>query len=289
MRRRGVTAGCGTILLALAGCALVNPRHDRNIPSSSQAALCQQLSQSAQAAIDRQDYDLALVDLERLVAESPRSAEAHHRIGKILQIQGRFDQAKQAYRRALELDREYVGALIGLGEIEDHLGQPEAALGRFESAIEIDPHQAEAHFARGRVLEAIGRTDDALAAYFRTLELNPTSAPAILRVATIQLNRNDPDQALTRLDQVLELTPADPDAHHRRGLAHLALKHPRQAVADLQFAARHLADRPEVFYHLALALQADHQSQGALAAAERAVALAPGYADARNLTQKLRR
>jgi tetratricopeptide (TPR) repeat protein len=289
MRRRGVIAGCGTALLALAGCAMVHPRHDVDAPSPSQAALCQQLSQSAQAAMDRHDYDRALADLSRLVAESPRSAEAHHRIGRILQVQGRFVEARQAYRRALELDREYVGALIGLGELEDQLGQPEAALARFESAIEIDPQQPEAHVARGRVLEAVGRTDDALAAYFRTLELNPTAAPVILRIATIQLARREPDQALTRLDQVLELTPGDPEAHHQRGLAHLALNHATQAVADLRFAAQHLPNRPEVFYHLALALDADHKSRDALVAAQRALTLAPAYTDARNLTQRLRR
>lgn len=289
MRRWGLIAGCGFVLLAFAGCATVRSRGDRQAPSAEQSALVQQLSQTAQAAIDRRDYPQARADLERLVAESPRSAEAHHRLGRVLQLQGQLDLAKRAYRKALELDPEYVGALIGLGEIEDQLGQAEPALKRLEAAIELDPQKAEAHFARGRILEASGRADEALAAYFRTLELDPSMAPVILRIATLQLGRHEPEQALTRLDQVLELTPDDPEARFRRGQAHLVLNHPTLAVADLQIASQSLPNRPDVFYNLALALNADHKASDALDAAQHALTLAPNYADARTLTERLRR
>ena len=131
--------------------------------------------------------------------------------------------------------------------------------------------------------------DEALAAYFRSLELEPDAPAVSLRVATLQLARKQTDQALARLDQVIEMAPEDPEAHHRRGLAHLALQHPTRAVADLRFAAEHLQDRPDVFYHLALALNADHKTADAIEATERALKLAPEYADARNLSTQLRR
>jgi len=67
------------------------------------------------------------------------------------------------------------------------------------------------------------------------------------------------------------------------------LKHPARAIADLRFAAEHLGNRPDVFYHLALALNADHKTADALQATERALKLAPEYADARNLSSQLRR
>ncbi|WP_406698827.1 tetratricopeptide repeat protein [Singulisphaera sp. Ch08] len=289
MRRWGLIAGCGFVLLAFAGCATIRSRGDRDVPSAAQSALVQQLSQTAQAAIDRHDYNQARADLERLVAESPRSAEAHHRLGRVFHVQNQFDEAKRAYRKALEIDSEYVGALIGLGEIEDRLGQAEPALKRLESAIELDPQKAEAHFARGRILEAAGRSDEALAAYFRTLELDPSSAPVILRIATLQLGRREPEQALTRLDQVLELTPGNPEAHFQRGQAHLVLNQPALAVADLRIASQNLPNRPDVFYQLALALNADHKAGEALNAAQHALALAPNDPEARSLTERLRR
>jgi tetratricopeptide (TPR) repeat protein len=288
MRRRAVIVGYCALLMC-SGCAWLRPREDRLLSSSSQTALGRHLSQSAQAAIDRQDYVRARDDLERLVAGSPRSAEAHHRLGRVMQLQGEWAEAAASYRRALEIDPEYVAALIGQGEVEAQLGRHDSALQRLDDAIEIDPHQAEAHLAEGRVLEAQGKIDEALAAYFRSLELEPNSPAVSLRVATLQLARKQTDQALARLDQVIEMAPDDPEAHHQRGLAHLALKHPSRAVADLRFAAEHLQNRPEVFYHLALALNADHKTADALQATERALKLAPEYADARNLSTQLRR
>ena len=100
MRRWPVIAGYGGALLALAGCALVRPRDEDSLAPSSRSAHYQQLSQVAQAAIDRRDYEAARADLEQLVSESPRSAEVHHRLGRVFQLQGRLAEAEAAYRRA---------------------------------------------------------------------------------------------------------------------------------------------------------------------------------------------
>jgi tetratricopeptide (TPR) repeat protein len=268
---------------------MIRTHGDGRISSPAQTARCQELSGLAQAAIDRQDYARAEGALEQLVAEAPQQAEAQQRLGMVLAVEGRLAEAEAAYRRALALDPEYVAALIGLGEIEAQLGRPEAALLRFETAIEIDPRQAKAHLAQGRVREAMGRTDEALAAYFRSLELDPTATPVILRIASIQLARQQPDQALARLDQALELTPNDPEAHYQRGLAYLTLNHLPEAITDLRFAAGHLPQRSDVFYHLAVALNADHKPGDALRAADQALKLAPNDAAARDLSRRLRR
>ena len=174
MRRWGLIVGCGFVLLAFAGCATVRSRDDRDASSAAQSALVQQLSQTAQAAIDRRDYGQARADLERLVVESPRSAEAYHRLGRVLHLQGQFDEAKRSYRKALEIDPEYVGALIGLGEIEDRLGQAEPALqtARRRPSKSTRRRPRPTSPAVGSSRRPAG-SDEALAAYFRTLELEP--------------------------------------------------------------------------------------------------------------------
>jgi tetratricopeptide (TPR) repeat protein len=289
MRRWAVIAGCAAALLASAGCAFVRSARDQGPTSAAQSARCQELSTLAQTAIDAQDYARAQGALEQLAVEAPQLAEAHQRLGLVLQIQGRLPEAEAAYRKALGLDPEYMAALIGLGEIEAQFGRPDSALQRFGAAIEIDPHQAKAHLAEGRVLEAMGRTDEALAAYFRTLELDPGAEPVILRIATIQLARSQADQALARLDQALELVPDDPEAHYQRGRAHLALNHLPPAIEDLRFAADRYPQRADVFFYLALACSADHKTADALQAAERALKLAPNDAATRDLSRRLRR
>jgi tetratricopeptide (TPR) repeat protein len=295
MRRRAVRAGwrlwVGLALAVQAGCGWLGlrGRDDRPPPTPQQVERVQQISERAQAAIDRGDYEHARIDLMQLVEEEPSSAEALQRLGSVLQWVGRWAEAEACYRAALARDRDYVEALIGLGQVEVQRGDPASALKRFESAIEIDPHRPKAHFSMGRVLEALGRTDEALAEYFRALEFDPNHAEASIRIAAIQLARNQPDQALSRLDQVVELAPQDGEARELRGLAHAKLRHFPEAIADFRAAAQLLPGRADVYYHLALALEADHHRAEALRAAEQALRLAPDHAAARGLSARLRR
>ena len=291
MRPWFVIAGwsCVAALGVVPGCVAARHRREQAADSPAAASVRQELSQAATAAMDRGDFPLARSDLEQLVGQAPKSAELHYRLGKVLQLQGDLGAAAESYRKALVIEPEYIGALVGMGQVDMRLNRFNDALTRFDTAIEVDPHQPEAHFARGQALEALGRSDDALAAYFRSLELNPGSAPALARVATLQLDRGQSDQALVRLDRANELEPNDAEIRFRRGLAHLALNHPRLAVQDLAFASAKLGDRADVFLGLAQALEVDRQPAQARVAAERALQLQPDSTIARDLSERLRR
>ena len=293
MPQRAVIAGwwCGCVVVALGfgpGCAGARHRRDQE-ESPAATVMRQELSQAATAAMDRGDFPQARTDLEQLVGQTPRSAEIHYRLGKVLQLQGDLAAAGESFHKALAIEPEYVSALVGLGQVDAQARNSGEALTRFDTAIELEPNQAEAHFARGEALEALGRPDDALAAYFRSLEINPGSAPALFRVATLQLRRSQPDQALVRLERANELAPDDAEIRFRRGQAHLALNHHRLAVEDLTFAAEKLGERSDVLLGLAQALESDRQPAQAKLAAERVLRLDPASTIARDLTTRLQR
>jgi tetratricopeptide (TPR) repeat protein len=284
-----VIAGWGlgfSLLSAQPGCSWFGLR--RNFDEGPVIrARAQQISEQIQDAIDRREYESARIALIQFLQQSPDSVEARQRLGTVYQLEGRLPEAEASFREALRRDHDYVDALIGLGQVEAQRGDLPSALRRFETAIEIDPHRYKAHFSLGRLLEATGKSDDAMAAYFRALEFEPNHPDSSLRVAAIQLARNQPDQALSRLDRVIELTPENGEARELRGRAQLALRHFSQAIADLRAAAERLPDRPEVYYQLALAFEADHKPAQALRAAERALKLAPDFSDARGLSRRL--
>ncbi len=288
MRQRADIVVWAVALAMIAGCAPFR-RARESEASPTQLTERRELSEQAQIAIDHKDLPQARVLLERLVSDNTRSAEAHMKMGRVLQLQGWLDGAADEYAKALVLDPDYVDALIGSGEILSQLGRHTEALKKFDQAIEIDPRKAAAHFAEGQCFEALGETSKALAAYFRALEVDGTSPETILRVAAIQLGRKQPDQALARLDQVLELAPDLAEAHHQRGLVYLALNRPLEAVTDLQAASTKLADRAEVFFHLAQAQEAAKNKTAALDAARTALRLKPGYAEASALSDRLLR
>jgi tetratricopeptide (TPR) repeat protein len=292
MERRAPNARLGllfSLLTAQAGCNWIGVRSglDRAVVSPEQAARNQQCSEHAQEAIDRGDYEQARLELLRLAAEAPTSAEAQQRLGMVLQLEGRLAEAEACFRAALQRDPDYVEALIGLGQVEAQRGDLVVALKHMEMAIEIDPHRPRAHFSLGRLLESQGKTDEALAEYFRALELEPNNADVSVKIAAIQLARNQPDQALSRLDQVVELAPNNGEARDLRGRAHFTLRHFTQATDDFRAAVTRLPDRADIYYRLALALEADHKPADGLRAAEQALHLAPAFGDARLLSQRL--
>jgi tetratricopeptide (TPR) repeat protein len=292
MRRPAVIARWGFLfwlIAAQAGCRWIGLRHDfdRGKATPEEAAQIQQISQDAQGAIDRGDYERARVELLQLATQAPESAEALQRLGSVLMLEERLDEAEACFRSALKCDPDYVLALIGLGEAEAQRGDHAGALKRFETAIEIDPYRSHAHLCKGRVLEAMGQSDQALAEYFRALESDSNNPETSLRIAAIQLARNQPDQALARLDQVVELAAENAEARRFRGQAYLALGHIPQAIDDLRFAAAKMPDQPQLFYQLALAFEADHKPAEALQAAQHALRLAPFDPAARGLTQRL--
>ena len=286
MRRRAVIA-VGLAGLAH-GCAGASRRADPPLSPERMAAV-QAESQAAQEAFDRKDWVGAQARLEQIVAETPRSAETHNRLGRVLLAQGRTVEAEAAFQRALEIDRDYVDALIGLGQAALATGRLEQSLKLLDQAIELEPPRAEAHLARGQALERLGQADDAQAAYFKALESDSGLASAALRIATLQFGAGRYDQALVRLDGVVDLTPEDPEARFLRGRTHVALKNTSPAIEDLTFASQKLPGRPEVFYELALALESAQKKDDARVAANRATGLAPEWVEARELNERLRR
>ncbi len=180
MPRRVIIAGWVlelSLLSAQAGCSWAGLRHQfqDGTATPAQAAQTQQISEHIQDAIDRREYEAARIELVQLLNQAPDSVEARQRLGTVLLLEGRLPEAEACFRAALSRDRDYVDALIGLGQTEAHRGDTASALKRFETAIEIDPHRYESHFWLGRLLEATGKTDEALAAYFRTLEFESES------------------------------------------------------------------------------------------------------------------
>jgi tetratricopeptide (TPR) repeat protein len=277
------------LLSAQTGCSWIGLRKDTHHAevTAAQTARNQEFSEHAQEAIDRGDYEQARRELVQLATLAPSSAETHQRLGMVLQLEGRLPEAEACYRAALERDSDYVEALIGLGQVEALRGDQAAALKHFETAIEIEPHLPKAHFSLGRLFESQGKHDDALAAYFRALEYDPNNIELSMNVAGIQLAHNQADQALSRLDRTVELAPDNGDARAMRGRAHLAMRQFSQAVDDFRSAASRYPTRADIYYHLAVALEADHQVEDALRAAEQAVRLAPDFNEARSLSQRL--
>lgn len=95
------------------------------------------------------------------------------------------DQAREAYRRALEIDADHAGALVNLGRMLQGAGMPGIAEAHYRHALEAHPDDETAAFNLGVVLEDLGRPGEALEAYERAIASDASFADAHFNAARI--------------------------------------------------------------------------------------------------------
>lgn len=106
----------------------------------------------------REHYAEALRSLDRAAEVGPTAAASHVERGYVLNRLGRYEQARDSYRRALELASEYPAsqpqrpmALRGLGFALIELGELDAAERAFVESLEYEPDNALARNELGYI------------------------------------------------------------------------------------------------------------------------------------------
>ncbi|ETX09093.1 tetratricopeptide repeat protein [Candidatus Entotheonella palauensis] len=120
-------------------------------------------------------YDEAEQAYRKAIEINPNFAYPWDNLGDLLQYHlGRYDEAEQAYRKAIEIDPNYVWPWNGLSNLlRDYLGHYDEAEQAYRKAIEIDPNNARLWNSLGNLLQDhLGRYDIAELAYRTALELD---------------------------------------------------------------------------------------------------------------------
>lgn len=103
-------------------------------------------------------------------------AMTYNNLGNAYGVKGGFEQAAEAYRKAVGLDPQYAEAWMNLGVTAMRAGDPAMAAEGFRQAAVLLPEDGETHFNLGVALEKTGRTEEAAQAYRRSASLGDTRA-----------------------------------------------------------------------------------------------------------------
>jgi tetratricopeptide (TPR) repeat protein len=96
----------------------------------------------SKAAIDGQDFDLALRLLDSIVELRPDFAEAWNRRATVYFLKKDYGRALQDLQQVLAREPRHFGALAGLGMILQEFGEDKRALEIFRRALDVNPHLA---------------------------------------------------------------------------------------------------------------------------------------------------
>lgn len=114
--------------------------------------------------------------------------------------------ARDAYRRALELDPAHFDARVNLGRLLHEAGEIGAAEANYRLALGVRPGDATAAFNLGVALEDLRRPTEATHAYETALAADPDYADAHYNLAHLYEQLGRPRHALRHLQQYRSLT-----------------------------------------------------------------------------------
>ncbi len=129
-------------------------------------------------------------------ADHARSADDWFELGVELEATAP-DEARDAYRRALELNPAHADAHVNLGRLLQEAGATQAAIEQYRAALEADARHATAAFNLGGALEDLGRRTDAIAAYQTAVAIDPALADAHFNLSRLY-ERSGKKQAAIR-------------------------------------------------------------------------------------------
>ena len=142
-----------------------------------------------------------------------------------------FDQAVEAYSKAIELRPFYAEAHVGLGDAKAAKGDVDGAVAAYKKALVYNPVNPRVHLSLGKIYYAEkGLYYESVNAYKRAIELDARSLEARMGLGEVYEDKGLYKEAIGEYSKVLEL-----DAQHTGALYNLALVFekvdPKEAIA----------------------------------------------------------
>ncbi len=112
--------------------------------------------------------------LKELLEKEPGNVDAWIKLGNILMDTRRFDEATDAYRKALAINPKNVDVRVDMGTCYRNLGKADLAVKEYRKALEMDPRHLNAHMNLGIVLAYdLHDKAQAIKEFEKVLELDP--------------------------------------------------------------------------------------------------------------------
>jgi Flp pilus assembly protein TadD len=187
------------------------------------------LLDEAQADLDKNDFDAALIPLRKFLAEKPDVAYVHFQLAYALTALKRTEEARAEYQKAAELDPKMAEAQLNLGILLLEK-DPSAAVAPLRKATELLPAQTRPRFLLGLALERSGDAAGATASFEAASRLDPNDVETVVHLGAMYLSNARFADAEAKFRHALELQPQLPMA--LQGLAQSLDAQKKPAAAD---------------------------------------------------------
>jgi tetratricopeptide (TPR) repeat protein len=164
----------------------------------------------------------------------PSLADPYKALGDLFMSSPRrlYDQAIEAYEKAVSLRPHYAEAQVGLGDARAAKGDNEGAIAHYQKALSLDPLNARVHFALGKIYYTEkGLYYEAVTSYKKAVDLDPYFLDARMGLGEIYEEKGLYKDAIAEYRKVIET-----DAKHAGARYNLALAYekvdPKEAITQ---------------------------------------------------------
>ena len=145
--------------------------------------------------------------LDALAARSLAGPESYRMLGRTLEAERKYAEARAAYEKAVPGAGATVPLLIDLARASDRAGDKNAALGYLAHARELEPENAAVHYDFGRICVDLDLPVEALSSFRRAVELMPEVADYHYAYGIALLTNRDAKLAAEEFEKFLALKP----------------------------------------------------------------------------------
>ena len=152
--------------------------------------------------------------LQQIPGGETETATYHYHLGMVRETQGRYEDALDAYERALQLEPAHRGTLFRMAYLYDLRGQEDLAIDYYKQCIQQPPVHEGALINLGVLYEDGGQYDEAIECFERVLNVNPTHERARLflrdaRASKTMYYDEERERRRDKRNQVLEIPVTD--------------------------------------------------------------------------------
>lgn len=181
----------------------------------------------------RGNYDKAISYLSKITGKEAGNSNDWWKTGVLLGAQGKWDEAKKAFLKALDDNKANPKYLFWLGKAEKYNGNLAEAEKLCDEALQIKANYLEALLAKGQLLMNREEYEKAFHYFLNSTKITSGNAEIYNNAGLCQMNLNNLDSAADLFKKALKIKPRDPIIIYNYGMVMLKKGCYEQAITEM--------------------------------------------------------
>ena len=166
--------------------------------------------QEAKNHLAQNHFESAILACQKVLETDVNCGEAYTILGNVLQLQGKFEQAHNSYKTAIQLQPESPEPLGNLGSLYARKQQWDLAVQYYQLALKYKPNCEKLYRNLAKVLTKLNRPNEATECWYHSYRLQPeqVTAQELMQLGKTLLEQGKIELAIACFNDILKSNPS---------------------------------------------------------------------------------